>query len=359
MKYCFLFILFLVHYQKVEAQKKGMQQLSYYIDEDRKLHIKTNIEASKKIELKGPDFVSQSNYQLSKDSLGHWNVVLPPMPIGFHYIWLEVDGQKVLLPNAETYFGYNQEVNGFEVDSHEDFFTPKTDKKGRLEKIQIRESKLNPSYLYKPFNFSSKKKYPLLILVHGAGENSSGWVKQGMLQNILDNLIVEKKIKPHLVLMINGDVPNVKNYGNLEEETLDELPLIEQDLMQIILPRIERKYSISKYSIAGLSKGSFQTLTIATNNSEKFKKVGLFSPVLYSGVVEDSFAKIKTENFNNQTYFLGVGTLESERFQNFKQLLEEEFTKRKVHFKSYESPETYHEWLTWRRCLYEFLLWKP
>lgn len=349
-------ILLFVLFANFLFGQNSISKSAFFVDKDNRLIIVFEAKDALKIELKGPEFVSKSNYTI-KDSLGHWTLQTSPMPIGFHYFWLEVDGKKLLLPNAETYFGYNQDVHGFEVDSDEAFFNSKTNKKGSLEGFNVDENPQENVYLYKPYRFSTKKKYPLLILFHGAGEDSSGWIKQGKIQNIVDNLIAEKKIKPIVILLLNGDKKNEKSYTSLEEETLSELPLVEDDLLNKILPKVNSKGKFTKYTIAGLSKGSFQAFKIGTDHPELFSNVGLFSPVLYSGVVADSFAKIKTSSFLKQSYFLSVGTLESERFLGFKKILEDEFLKRNVKFKTYESPQTYHEWLTWRRSLQEFLLW--
>lgn len=353
------FVLLLISFQKITAQENSMgyDKPTYIVDDEKKLHINLILKAAKNIKLQGPDFLAHSDYTVSKDSLGHWEVITPPMPIGFHYFWIEADGKKYLLPNQETYFGYNQEVNGFEVNSNESFFEAKTNQKGIIEKRKI-DDNLQEYFLYKPFGFSSEKKYPLLVLFHGAGENASGWIKQGKIQNVLDNLIAEKKVKPLLVLMLNGDIKNQKSYADLEEETLLELPIVEKQLINQILPDLQKEFRISDKSIAGLSKGSFQAFKIGTDHPDIFANVGMFSPVLYSGVLEDGFAKIKTKNFKKQSYFLSVGTLESDRFINFKNILEKEFRKKNVKYRSYLSPQTYHEWLTWRRSLYYFLLWE-
>lgn len=83
-----------------------------------------------------------------------------------------------------------------------------------------------------------------------------------------------------------------------------------------------------------MSKGSYQAFKIGTDHPEVFSKVGMFSPALYSNVVEDKFAKIKTENFSKQKFFLSIGSLENERFINFKTILEKEFKERKIPLKS-------------------------
>lgn len=330
---------------------------SCFVDEKNQLHISFVLSDAKDIKLKGPKFSADSEYTILKDSLGHWSVKTPPMPIGFHYFWIEADGKKYLLPEEETYFGYNQNVNGFEVDSKDSLFEAKTKDKGVVENRKLNNFDQESYFIYKPYKFNPKKKYPLLVLLHGAGEDASGWIKQGKIQNIVDNLIAEKKIKPLIIVMINGDVKNQKTYHNLEEETLAELPMIENQLMHQVLPGFQKEFDLTTISIAGLSKGSFQAFKIGSDYPDVFSKVGMFSPVLYSGVVEDGFAKIKTESFRQQSYFLSVGNLEDERFINFKNILEKELSAHNTQFKTYISPETYHEWLTWRRSLYQFLFW--
>lgn len=139
---------------------------------------------------------------------------------------------------------------------------------------------------------------------------------------------------------------------------MSEITLIEKELINQVLPELEKEFFLAKKSIAGLSKGSYQAFKIGTDYPEVFSKVEMFSPALYSNVIEDKFAKIKTENFSKQKFFLSIGSLENERFINFKTILEKEFRERKIPLKSYISPETYHEWLTWHRSLYNFLLWQ-
>lgn len=351
-----LVFYFLSH--NINAQELIDDSSTYFVDGEKRLHIKLQLKDKSEIKLKGPDFITNSNYKISKDNQGNWEVVTPPMPIGFHYFWIEVDGKKYLIPNHETYFGYNQPVNGFEIDSNDSFFKNKTRKKGKIEKLVCYDADESEFFLYKPFGFSSKKSYPLLILFHGSGENATGWIKQGKIQNILDNMIARKKIAPLIVLMVNGDIANEKNYSSIEEGTLAELPIIENQLMTKILPNLQQKFHFSQKSIAGLSKGSYQAFKIGTDYSGFFSEVGLFSPVLYSEDSDDKFKNINKEAFSKQSYFLSVGDLEDDRFLNFKSVLEEQFKKNNVEYESYISPNTYHEWLTWRRSLYNFLIWK-
>ena len=55
-----------------------------------------------------------------------------------------------------------------------------------------------------PPGFSKDKKYPVFYLLHGAGDDETGWSKKGAAAVILDNLYADKKIVPMIVVMPNG-----------------------------------------------------------------------------------------------------------------------------------------------------------
>ena len=59
-------------------------------------------------------------------------------------------------------------------------------------------------WIYTPPGYETGKDYPVLYLLHGAGDVESGWVLIGRANLILDNLIAEKKAKPMVVVMPLG-----------------------------------------------------------------------------------------------------------------------------------------------------------
>jgi enterochelin esterase family protein len=120
----------------------------------------------------------------------------------------------------------------------------------------------------------SSKKYPLLFLQHGSGDNQATWVTHGKAHWIIDNLIAEKKAEPMVVVMMDGHAGTPGLGGNNTE-------LFEKDLLNDVLPFIEENYRVKKgpenRGIVGLSMGGGQSLTIGLNHLDKFAWVGGFS----------------------------------------------------------------------------------
>ncbi|OJX32699.1 MAG: hypothetical protein BGO86_10625 [Chryseobacterium sp. 36-9] len=348
----------------IDAQKivKGSNLLlnrnSIAVDKANQVKIRFYKPTAKSIKLKGGDVFSNLNIRTQKDVYGYWNIITSPVPIGFHYFWIEADNEKYLIPKREKYFAYNSFVNGFEIDSGEDFFKNKNVSKGKIRKHNYFSKGLvkRNYYMYYPANFNSKKAYPLLVLYHGAGEDNTGWIHQGRIQYILDNLIAEKRIDPIMVLLAEGDIERNTN-ADIETSTLENIDSIEKNLTDSILLPLKQRCNITHFYIAGLSRGSFQALKISNDYPDIFSKVGLFSPVIYGGSKVDDFKLLNTSTFQNQSFFIGIGNKEKERYYHFKNSLQTELEKQNTNFKMYESQDTYHEWLTWRRCLYQFLIW--
>ena len=58
--------------------------------------------------------------------------------------------------------------------------------------------------VYLPPGYSKDVKYPVLYLLHGAGDDETGWTRKGDANVILDNLYADKKLVPMIVVMPNG-----------------------------------------------------------------------------------------------------------------------------------------------------------
>ncbi|WEK71196.1 MAG: alpha/beta hydrolase-fold protein [Candidatus Chryseobacterium colombiense] len=345
--------------QKLSSSNILLKQNHIVVNKNNQLNIRFYKPEAKTVELKGGDVFSNLHIDVQKEASGYWNIITSPVDIGFHYFWLEVDKEKYLLPKNEKYYAYNSLVNGFEVDSGEDFFKNKNVPKGIIKKQNYFSKNLHEKrnyYLYYPSGFNKNKTYPLLVLYHGAGEDNTGWIKQGKIQNILDNLIAEKKIEPIMIVLVEGEIQDHKN-SDIETSTLKNINSVEKELVEGVLFSLKNKFNFSDFYIAGLSRGSFQALKISNDYSGMFSKIGLFSPVIYGGNNDDRFKLLNTQLFKDQSFFIGIGSIEKERYFNFRNSLIKELETQNTDLKSYESSGTYHEWLTWRRCLYEFLIW--
>ncbi|HPC36965.1 MAG TPA: alpha/beta hydrolase-fold protein, partial [Candidatus Marinimicrobia bacterium] len=137
--------------------------------------------------------------------------------------------------------------------------------------------------IYTPPDYSKNKKYPVLYLLHGIGGDEKEWLRGAQPQVILDNLYAENKIEPMIVVMPNGRaMKDDRAVGNImEPEKVQAFENFEKDLLNDLIPFIEKKYPVFKdrehRAIAGLSMGGGQALNFGLGNLDKFAWIGAFS----------------------------------------------------------------------------------
>jgi len=310
-------------------------------------------------------------YDMRKDDKGVWTGESNPQDEGFHYYQLNIDGASVPDPGSLYFYGAGRLGSGIEIpSSDQDFFALKNVPHGLVSE-NIYFSKLTNSFrrcfVYTPedYNENTKMRYPVLYLQHGSFEDETGWSAQGKANLILDNLIASKKAVPMIIVMDNGYA-----YKAQESNSSDKNPkesVFEDVLITEVIPMIDAKFrTIPKRenrAIAGLSMGANQTMRIMMNHLDTFAYYGGFSGTANypnSDAIDASTflnGKYKDGNALNKQiklFWLGLGTKEPAPFPKsvgaFRTMLEQQGIKCDY----YESPETAHEWLTWRRCLHQF-----
>lgn len=313
--------------------------------------------------LEGGDGMQHVKSTATKDKDGFWNISTSPMEIGFHYYWFNVDGKRTNDPNTTLYFGYGQPTSGIEIPSGEDFFLGRNVKHGKIVDDSLNSEIIlgkRNFKVYLPPNYGTKK-FPVLYLYHGTGEDITGWEKQGYIINILDNLFAERKAKEMIVVMDYGVALNPE-----EEKLQDNYPRtvvsaknLDKIVIQELIPYIEKKYKTNrKKAIAGLSRGSYQAMLIGANHPDMFSAIGSFSPVIYEGTENEPFKELPLNNLlkskQKPFFFIGIGEKEEARFFEFNRTITVYFNQNKYPYFPYRSSQTYHEWLTWRRCLHQF-----
>lgn len=333
------------------------------IDTEGKAKFKVYFPDAASVVLEGGDGMQNIKLTTSKDKYGFWNISTSHLEIGFHYYWFNVDGKRNNDPNTELYFGYGQPTSAIEVNSGEDFFFKKNVKHGKIISDSL-DSKIiggkRKIKVYLPPSYGTKR-FPVLYLYHGTGEDITGWEKQGYINYILDNLFAEKKAKEMIVVMDYGVALNPE-----QEKMPDDFPRtvlssknLDKIVIQELIPYIEKKYKTnSSRAIAGLSRGSYQAMLIGANHPELFSAIGSFSPVIYGGTELQPFKELPIDNLlkskNKPFVFIGIGTKEDKRFHEYNTILTHYLDQNKYPNFQYKSEGTYHEWLTWRRCLHEF-----
>lgn len=309
-------------------------------------------------------------YDMQKDADGFWTVVTDPLVVGFHYYFLIVDGVSVVDPSSYTFFGCCRMASGIEVPEglEGDYYRPQQG----VSHGQVRsctyysetQQEFRRCMVYTPAEYEAnpKKRYPVLYLQHGMGEDETGWSTQGRMNHIMDNLIASGQCVPMLVVMDSGDVqapfrPRPGKDVN-EERALygaSFYDVILKDLIPMIDRTFRTKTDREHRAMAGLSWGGCQTFNTALPHLDKFSYIGGFSGAIFgldvktcfNGVFADANAFNKKVNY----LFLGCGTEEQ---MGTKQLVES-LRDLGIKVDYYESQGTAHEWLTWRRCLKEFV----
>ena len=175
-----------------------------------------NSEGRVRVQISAPDAklvqldIGAVKYDLKNDENGVWTGESAPQDEGFHYYQLNIDGASVPDPGSLYYYGASRWGSGIEVPAHDqDFYALKNVPHGQVRE-HIYYSEVNKSmrrcFVYTPpgYDKNTKKRYPVLYLQHGGGENETGWSSQGHANLIMDNLIAEGKAKPFIIVMDNG-----------------------------------------------------------------------------------------------------------------------------------------------------------
>jgi enterochelin esterase-like enzyme len=308
-------------------------------------------------------------YDLVKDEKGVWTGESAPQDEGFHYYQLNIDGASVPDPGTKYYYGAGRWGSGIEIPANDqDFYTTKDVPHGLVSE-NIYFSKLTNSFrrcfVYTPAEYIQypQKRYPVLYLQHGSFEDETGWASQGKAGLILDNLIAGGKAVPMIIVMDNGYAYKSQN----GDSNARPASAFEEVLINEVIPMIDSKFRTlpdrDNRAIAGLSMGANQTMRIIMNHLDKFSSYGGFSgtsnyptsnEINVDTFLDGAFKNGESLNKQFKVFWLGLGTKEPNPFPASVGAFRKMMDKQGIKYIFYESPGTAHEWLTWRRDLYQF-----
>jgi enterochelin esterase-like enzyme len=311
-------------------------------------------------------------YQLKKDANGVWTGESAPQDEGFHYYQLDIDGALVPDPGTLYFYGAGRLGSGIEIPASDKEFFALKDVPHGLVSENVYFSKITNAwrrcFVYTPaeYNTDTKKRFPVLYLQHGSFEDETGWATQGKANLILDNLIADKKAVPMIIVMDNGYA--YKNQGNVsKDKSAPPVSVFDEVMMNEIIPMIDSKFrTISDKdhrAIAGLSMGANQTMRIVMNHLDQFAYYGGFSgtsnypssnEINPATFLDGKFNDGKAINKQLKVFWLGLGTKEPNPFPGSVGAFRKMLDKQGIKYVFYESPETAHEWLTWRRDLHQY-----
>ena len=291
-----------------------------------------------------------------------------PLDEGFHYYHLDVDGGTFNDPGTLNFYGSRRWESGIEVPADDaEFYALRDVPHGQVRQILFPSPSTGApkrAFVYTPpgYDRDSGERYPVLYLQHGWGEDETAWANQGHANLIMDNLIAEGKARPFIVVMTYG-MTNVITPGAPGGLASFDIKPFQTVLLDELIPYVDAQFrtlaDADHRAMAGLSMGGFETKLITTANVGTFGYVGLFSGGTFS--VED-VANAPGFRDRVKLVFVSFGSRELEGRRtappgiaqgdpaaNAQALKASGFNSA-----FYVSPDTAHEFLSWRRSLREF-----
>jgi enterochelin esterase-like enzyme len=351
--------------------------------------------------IKAPDAQNVSvglrGTKLTKGDDGVWTgTTASPLDEGFHYYHLTIDGGVFNDPGAQNFYGSTRWESGIEVPAHDqDFYSVKDVPHGQVQQVLFPSKSTNSTkkaWVYTPPDYDKdpSKRYPVLYLQHGWGEDETAWWNQGHANLIMDNLIAEGKTKPFLIVMTygmtneggrpgarratpapaatTGDAPAAATPGTATPPATDtskqaatpaagarpsfNFTAFETVLVDELVPYVDANFRTltdqPHRAMAGLSMGGAETKAITLKHLDVFSHIGLFSGGVITPADVENAAGFKDKV---KVVFASCGSKENPGNINSNH---EALEKAGVKNTAYVSPDTAHEFQTWRRSLHEF-----
>jgi enterochelin esterase family protein len=326
------------------AQGQRPQVVSPEVTSDRRVILRLHAPAAQQVVAAGE--LDGKPHPLTKGSDGVWTTTIGPLEPDIYTYAFNVDGVTALDPqNVNTKYGYGSfgPVSIVQVPGDApQFYDVKAVPHGEVRIRPYVSKALGVSrtvWVYTPPDYDKGKDFPVLYLLHGAGDIESGWTMIGRANTILDNLIAEKKARPMVVVMPLGHT--IQSFWTGPSKTvvdpvasamrggrsLDDiiatmmsgdgkggLSPFGRDFVEDVMPMIEQTYKVSRKpedrAIAGLSMSGGQTINLALGKPELFRYVALMSPAASGRVAEFYPAVARSpDTYNKQfkVFWIGVG----------------------------------------------------
>lgn len=337
-------------------------------------------------------FLGGATYPLTKGEGGAWTGVTRPQDEGFHYYQLVIDGAGVPDPGSMYFYGGSRWGSGVEIPAQDqDFYALKHVPHGQVREVLYYSQSAGAvlrCFVYTPPDYDEDpaRRYPVLYLQHGGGEDETGWGQQGRAGLIMDNLLSEGRAKPFLIVMANSYVPGANAPGRGPAPAggpggpvgatnapppgargpggrMFDFSAFTRVLLGDLIPFIDARFRTlaeqPHRAMAGLSMGGMQTRQITLANLDRFSHIGVFSggSIALSNIADVAAFKQKVK-----VVFVSYGSRElggnrgggRGGFGGDPKANTEALQSAGINSHFYVSPDTGHEWQSWRRSLYQF-----
>lgn len=306
------------------------------------------------------------SFPMAKAEDGQWTVRSPKLATGFHYYWFNIDGAEVNDPRTNVYHGYGRVASAVEIPVPDSQWMEVQDvPHGRVCEVPYWSKKTGKWRLlsvYTPAEYDRKphKRYPVVYIGHGTGENNRSWMEQGRTGTIIDNLIAEGKAVPMIIVSMDSQI-----YDKVAEYTHEGMLPYEEEFLGSIMPFVDSAFrtkpDAKHRAMCGLSQGSGESFYIGLTRPELFANIGMFSCGIFGKLfrADADFDKevpgllSNAEAFNRKfdcIYFsCGRDDYRTADYERLTTMLRDAG----LEFK-YTLFEGAHEWQPWRESIHEF-----
>ena len=364
----------------------GPKRLSTEVNADNSVTFRLHAPKAVKVEVAG-DFLPpmvvdgqerRAVAEMTEMDGGVWEYTTagPLSPELYSYRFI-VDGQEMADPgNVHQLRDVSSITNILIIRNSEcdDLYSVNDVAHGSVSKVWYKSDKLGLNRrltIYTPPGYeSSRKRYPVLYLLHGMGGDENAWSELGRATQILDNLIAQGKAEPMIVVIPNGNASQEAAPGETSEGLKQPsfmLPKTMDGSFEEAFPEIvafvDKNYRTqakkSSRAIAGLSMGGFHAMHISKENADMFDYVGLFSAAVFRGdaatssVYADMEQKLKVQFAKRpRLYWIAIGDKDFLYEENvrYRALLDAEG----YDYQYFESGDG-HVWKNWRIYLSKFV----
>lgn len=197
--------------------------------------------------------------------------------------------------------------------------------------------------VYTPYGYNpaGTVRYPVLYMLHGEAGDEDSWLSSGRVAQMLDNLILQGRAKPMILVMPDCGVPEGKTFTT--------------SLTSELIPFIEKRYRVTpngaSRGIAGISSGGEMVLSLVRLHPELFDFICVMGAgVEDDGRLTDDFLRIKRDGI--RLFWIGCGNLDQTAFQP-SQVLHDALSY--VHLDhTYYVNNGGHDWKNWRQYFTNF-----
>ena len=313
--------------------------------------------------------ICNKKYDMQPDGKGNYMAVTDPLVPGFHYYFMNIGGVNFIDPATETFFGCNREAGGIEIPegSEGDYYRPQpgvpTGEVRSFYYYAESTKEWRHAMVYTPAEYdlkkNAKKRYPVLYLQHGMGEDETGWSKQGHMQHIMDNAIASGEAVPMIVVMESGDIKAPFRGGDNRQGRSQYGASFYKVMINDLIPTIDKKFRTltdrDNRAMAGLSWGGHQSFDLVFGNLDKFAWIGTFSGAIFGIDLKTAYDGVFTnaDEVNKKIHYMYMnwGSDDFIKSGDIVKGLQEMGIK----VEGKQSEGTAHEWLTWRRGLHDFV----